>query len=106
MLKAAAGGVLGLAGLAALSDGVLAKCKNDNDCSGNKVCDNKKCVECKSDRNCSPGSICKKQRCVRTCNSNNDCGRNEFCVRKECVECKSDRDCDRGQTFTNNGRCK
>ena len=107
MLKAAAGGVLGLVGLSALTDGALArKCKNDKDCPSSKVCHNKKCVECKSDRNCSGGSICKKNKCVRKCQNNTDCNRNEFCVKKECVECKSDRDCDKGQKCTNSGRCK
>jgi hypothetical protein len=113
LVKAAAGGVLGLVGLSALADRVLAedvvaeaKCKKDKDCSGNKVCDNKKCVECKSDRNCSGGSVCKQNKCVRKCNNNNDCKKNEFCVKKECVECKSDRDCNKGQKCTNGGRCK
>jgi hypothetical protein len=107
LLKAAAGGVLGLVGLSALSDRVLAKkCKKDKDCSSSQLCHNKKCVECKNDRNCSGGSICKKNKCVKTCKSNNDCDRNEFCVKKECVECKSDRDCNKGQKCTNGGRCK
>jgi hypothetical protein len=107
MLKAAAGGVLGLVGLSALADGALAaKCKKDKDCSSNQVCANKKCVECKSDRNCSDKSICKKNRCVRKCRNNSDCNNTEFCVQKVCVECKSDRDCNKGQKCTNGGRCK
>jgi hypothetical protein len=107
MLKAAAGGVLGLVGLSALTDGALAeKCKKDKDCSSNKVCANKKCVECKSDRNCSDNSICKKNRCVRKCKNNSDCNNTEFCVQKVCVECKSARDCNKGQKCTNGGRCK
>ena len=80
MLKAAAGGVLGLVGLSALTDGVMArKCKNDKDCPSSKVCHNKNCVECKSDRNCSGGSMWKKNKCVRKCQNNTDCNRNEFC---------------------------
>jgi hypothetical protein len=107
MLKAAAGGVLALVGLSALTDGASArKCKKDKDCPPRKLCKNTKCVECKSDRNCSNKSVCLKNRCVRKCKSNTDCGKNEFCVKKECVECKSNRDCDLGQKCTNSGRCK
>jgi len=66
MLKAAAGGVLGLAGLSALTDRVEAarKCKNNKDCNGNKVCVHKKCAECKNNKQCS-----KNDRC----NNNNKC---------------------------------
>src|SRR4051812_20717285 len=66
MFKAAAGGVLGLVGLSALSDGVLAKCKNNSDCK-DQFCVNKKCVECKSDQNCSNGFTCNQNKCVKTC---------------------------------------
>jgi Cys-rich repeat protein len=107
MLKAAAGGVLGLVGLAALTDGALARdCTKDKDCPPNKLCHNKKCVECATDRNCSDGQVCVRNQCIVRCKSDNDCGRNEFCVQKECVECRSDRDCSKGQKCSNGGKCK
>jgi hypothetical protein len=66
MLKAAAGGVLGLVGLSAMSNGASArKCDNGKDCKGNDVCKNGKCVECKKDKNCNTGFVCnKKNKCV------------------------------------------
>jgi hypothetical protein len=59
LLKAAAGGVLGLVQLSELADRVLAKkCKKDKDCSSSQLCHNKKCVECKSDRDCNKSQKC------------------------------------------------
>ena len=66
MAKAAAGGVLGLVGLSALADSALARrCDKNNDCKGNDVCKNKKCVECKNNKQCSNRDKCKKNKCVR-----------------------------------------
>ena len=49
-------GALGLVGLSALSDSALTKkCKKNSDCSSNKVCVSKKCVECKNDNQCNKG---------------------------------------------------
>ena len=67
MLRAAAGSALGLVGLAALSDGALAKyCDKDKDCRGNDVCDRRKnrCVECVNKKDCGPN---------QKCNGNNKC---------------------------------
>jgi hypothetical protein len=73
MLKAAAGGVLGLAGLSTLADRVLAdvvtdakKCKKDKDCNGSDVCKNKKkCVECIKNKDCKNNQKCKKNKCQK-----------------------------------------
>jgi hypothetical protein len=66
MLKAAAGGVLGLVALSAMSNDASArKCDNSKDCKGNDVCKKGKCVECKKDKNCNTGFVCnKKNKCV------------------------------------------
>jgi hypothetical protein len=67
MFKAAAGGVLGLVGLSALSDGALARyCDKDRDCRGNDVCyrSRNRCVECVRNKDCGPD-----QRCT----NNNNC---------------------------------
>jgi len=72
MLKAAVGGALGLVGLSALTDRALAdvvaeanKCKKNSDCSKNKVCVSKQCVECKNDNQCNKGYRCKKNKCEK-----------------------------------------
>src|SRR5262245_10937525 len=86
LLKTLAGGVLGVAGLAAAGDVALgkAKCKQDRDCPNNKVCKNKKCVQCKSNGDCNGGKVCSKQnKCVQ-CNNNNDCKSNEKCKNNNC----------------------
>ena len=67
MLRAAAGGALGLVGLAAASDLALARpCDRDSDCRRNDVCDrrNNQCVECLNDRDCTRGQRCtNRNRC-------------------------------------------
>jgi hypothetical protein len=84
MVKAAAGGALGVLGLSRLSDSALAKkCEKDKDCNGNDVCDNKKCVECKSDKDCSNKDICDRNKCVE-CTRNKDCKKNEKCTNQKC----------------------
>ena len=74
MLKAAVGGVLGLVGLSALADRVLAddvvaeakKCKKDKDCNGSDVCKNKKkCVECIKNKDCKNNQKCKNNKCEK-----------------------------------------
>ena len=106
MLKAAAGGMLGLVGLSALTDGALARrCSTNDDCPANKLCDNRKCVECKNDRNCSNGRVCLNNQCVKRCKTNPDCDRNERCVKNVCVECKSDRDCNKGEKCNRKNKC-
>ena len=85
LLKTLAGSVLGLAGLAAVGDAALGKekCKQDRDCSGNKVCQNKKCVECKSNGDCNGGKVCDNNKCVQ-CKKNSDCKSNERCKNNNC----------------------
>jgi hypothetical protein len=85
LLKTLAGSVFGLAGLAAASDVALGKqkCKQDRDCSGNKVCKNKKCVDCKSNGDCNGGKVCDNNKCVQ-CKSNKDCKSNERCKNNNC----------------------
>jgi hypothetical protein len=84
MLKAAAGGVLGLVGLSGLTDHALAKkCNKDKDCSGNDVCDNDKCVECKNDDDCSGNDLCDNNKCVE-CIKNSDCKSNQRCQNNSC----------------------
>ena len=66
IFKAAAGSVLGLVGLTALSDRALARyCDRNSDCRGNDVCDrpNNRCVECTKDRHCATN-----QKCTRNYN--------------------------------------
>ena len=72
MLKAAAGGALGLVGLSALTDRALAdvvaekKCKKDKDCNGSDVCKNKKkCVECIKNSDCKNNQKCKNNKCQK-----------------------------------------
>src|SRR5215204_5995445 len=84
MVKAAAGGALGLLGLSRLTDSALArKCNNDNDCTGNDVCDHKKCVECKSNKDCSNKDVCDRNKCVE-CTRNKDCKKNQKCTNQRC----------------------
>jgi hypothetical protein len=84
MVKAAAGGALGLLGLSRLTDSALArKCGNDADCKGNDVCVKKKCVVCKSDKDCSKNDTCDRNKCVQ-CSRNKDCKKNEECVNQKC----------------------
>jgi hypothetical protein len=69
LLKAATGGALGLVGLSALSDGVLARdCNKDKDCKGDDVCDKKKnkCVECNRNKDCKNDEKCKHHKCKNT----------------------------------------
>ena len=86
MLKAAAGGVLGLVGLSALTDSALAaRCRRNSDCGNNERCVNRRCVECARDRDCSSGQFCVDNVCV-DCRRNRDCRNNERCNnRGECV---------------------
>jgi hypothetical protein len=84
MLKAAAGGALGLVGLSGLTDRALAKkCNKDKDCNGNDVCDNDKCVECKNDDDCSGNDLCDNNECVE-CINNSDCKSNQRCKNNSC----------------------
>ena len=84
MFKAAAGGALGLVGLAGLTDSAGARRRsNDNDCSRNDVCDRNKCVECKRDRDCSSGDQCDRNQCVE-CIKNRDCKKNQRCTNQRC----------------------
>ena len=64
MFKAVAGGALGLVGLAALSDGALARrCRDDADCNGGDRCKKKRCVECKNDNDCDNTERCRNNKC-------------------------------------------
>ena len=85
MLKAAAGGALGVMGLSRLNDSALAKksCSKDKDCRGGDVCDKNKCVECKSDKDCSKKDFCDRNKCVQ-CTRNKDCKKNEKCQNQKC----------------------
>ena len=84
MVKAAAGGALGLLGLSRLSDSALAKkSNNNNDCNRNDVCDKNTCVECKSDKDCSNKNFCDRNKCVE-CTRNKDCKKNEKCTNQKC----------------------
>ena len=84
MLRAAAGGALGMVGISRLSDSALAaKCKNDNDCDGKDVCKNGKCVECKNDDDCKSGEFCDDNTCVE-CLKNKDCKKNQRCKNNQC----------------------
>ena len=84
MVKAAAGGALGMLGLTQLNNIALArKCNNNKDCKGNDVCDKNKCVECKSDKDCSNKDFCDRNKCVE-CTRNKDCKKNERCVNERC----------------------
>lgn len=89
LLRTLAGGVLGVAGLAAAGDVALGKqkCKNDRDCDGNKVCANKKCVQCKTNGDCNGGKVCSNNnKCVQ-CLKKKDCKSNERCNNKnKCVK--------------------
>jgi hypothetical protein len=90
LLKAAAGSALGLVGLSALTEGALAKCKNNKDCKGNDVCDKNKnkCVKCKNNSNCKGNDVCdkNKNKCVE-CKKNSNCKNNQKCNSKnECVK--------------------
>jgi hypothetical protein len=78
LLKTVAGGALGLVGLSALSEAALAKCKNDNDCNGNDVCDHDKCVECAKNKDCKDDKRCENNKCVE-CKKNSDCKNNQRC---------------------------
>jgi hypothetical protein len=86
MLRAVAGGALGLAGLSALTDNALARsCDKDKDCNGDDVCRNGKCVECKNDNDCSGKDICSNNKCV-ACEKNSDCKSNQRCKNNNCVK--------------------
>ena len=73
MLKAAAGGILGLVGLSALTDRALAEdvvadareCDKDKDCKHDDVCNTKKhkCVECNRNKDCKNDQKCRKHKC-------------------------------------------
>jgi hypothetical protein len=73
LLKAAAGSALGLVGLSALANGVMAadvvaeakNCHKDKNCKGDDVCDKKKnkCVECNNNKDCKNNQKCKKNKC-------------------------------------------
>ena len=68
LLKAAAGGALGLVGLSALTDGAVAKkkeCDKNNDCNNNKKCHKNKCVECVKNKNCKADEKCHKHKCEK-----------------------------------------
>ena len=85
MLKAAAGGVLGLVGLSAVADRASAReCRRNRDCRNNDRCVNRRCVECDRDRDCSSG---------------------QFCVSNECVDCRRNRDCRSNEKCNNQGQC-
>ena len=79
LLKTAAGSALGLVGLSALANEVMAddvvievrSCKEDKDCKGDDVCElrkNKenKCVECNNNKDCKNNQKCKKDKCKNT----------------------------------------
>jgi Cys-rich repeat protein len=84
MLKAAAGGALGVLGVSRLTDSAQARrCKTDNDCNRNDVCKKQKCVECKSDKDCSKGNFCDRNQCVE-CIKNRDCKSNQRCTNGKC----------------------
>ena len=86
MFKAAAGGALGLVGLAGLTDRASARrCSKDNDCSRNDVCKSGNCVECKSDKNCSGKDVCSRDKCVE-CERNKDCKSNQRCQNQRCKQ--------------------
>jgi Cys-rich repeat protein len=86
MVKAAAGGAIGLLGLSRLTDSALArKCNKNNDCNGQDVCDNNgKCVECKNDNDCN-GDFCDNNKCVE-CLKSKDCKKGKKCKNKSCVK--------------------
>ena len=84
MFKAAAGGALGLVGLARLTERAGARrCTRNNDCNRNDVCDRNRCVECRSDRECSSGQQCDRNTCVE-CIKNRDCKSNQRCTNNRC----------------------
>ena len=64
LLKTAAGSALGLVGLSALSEGALAGCKRDKDCTNGQQCDNNKCVQCKKNSDCKNNQKCNNNKCV------------------------------------------
>ena len=107
MLKAAAGGVLGLVGLSALTDGALAEEMQERQRLSVEQGVSQQKVRRMQERPELQRRLNLQEEQVRPkCKNNTDCNRNEFCVKKECVECKSDRDCNKGQKCTNSGRCK
>jgi hypothetical protein len=76
LFKAAAGSALGLVGLSALANGVMAddvvievrSCNEDKDCKGDDVCEKRrnkenKCVECNNNKDCKNNQKCKKHQC-------------------------------------------
>ena len=73
LFKAAAGSALGLVGLSALANGVMAddvvieakNCHKDKNCKGDDVCDKKKnkCVECNKSKDCKNNQKCKSHKC-------------------------------------------
>jgi hypothetical protein len=73
LLKTAAGSALGLVGLSALANEVMAddavieakNCNKDKDCKGDDVCDKKKnkCVDCNKNKDCKNNQKCKKHNC-------------------------------------------
>ena len=84
MVKAVAGGALGLVGLAGLTDRASARsCSTNNDCNRNDVCKSGTCVECKSDRDCSGKDVCSRDKCVQ-CQRNKDCKSNQRCQNQKC----------------------
>jgi hypothetical protein len=89
MVKAAAGGILGLAGLSVMSDGALARrCDRDRDCRGDDVCDRdrNRCVECLKNRDCKGNDVCEKHDNV-------------------CVECKNNKQCSNDERCNNKNKC-
>jgi hypothetical protein len=106
LLKSAAGSALGLVGLSALSEGALAKCKNDKDCKNGDVCDHDKCVECAKNKDCKDDKRCENNKCVE-CKKNSDCKNDKVCDKNKntCVDCKKNSDCKSNQKCNNNNKC-
>jgi hypothetical protein len=86
LLKAAAGGALGLLGIAALGGDALAKkCNNNNDCGNNEKCKNRECrKKCNNNKDCKNDEKCKNGVCWTKCNDNKDCKNKEKCKNGVC----------------------
>jgi hypothetical protein len=69
VVKAAAGGVLGLVGFSIrANDGLALRCDSDQDCRNNgkrDQCDHHRCVECTGNPDCKRNRECVNNRCKR-----------------------------------------
>jgi hypothetical protein len=61
-------------------------CRTTQDCSGGKVCVDRRCEDCDEDRQCGPHGVCREHRC-------------------ECVECTGTAPCDIDERCTGDFQC-